>query len=123
MSHFLSLYAAASFFEQFKNPAELAWVIFGFTGQVVFGMRFFVQWIHSERHGESKVPEAFWWLSIVGSLINLIYFIHRRDPVGMLGYILNLIPYVRNLMLIYKKKAQLRAEGRGFEVMPPDQPR
>jgi lipid-A-disaccharide synthase-like uncharacterized protein len=122
MSHLLCVYAAGSFFEQFKNPAELAWVIFGFTGQIVFGMRFFVQWIHSERHGESKVPEIFWWLSIIGSLINLIYFIHRKDPVGIVGYVLNMIPYTRNLMLIYKKKAQMRGKGHGFEVLPPNKP-
>ena len=83
---------------------EWVWLIFGLSGQAVFTARFIVQWIHSERHKESRVPIVFWWLSIAGSLILLLYFIHLGNIVGILGAGFNCIPYTRNLMLIYAKK-------------------
>jgi lipid-A-disaccharide synthase-like uncharacterized protein len=81
-----------------------AWVLFGFLGQLVFAMRFIVQWIVSERKKESVVPLAFWYLSISGGFILFIYAIYKKDPVFMLGQASGLIVYARNLMLIMKKK-------------------
>ena len=83
------------------------WFIVGFTGQVVFGGRFVLQWIVSEYKKRSHVPVAFWHISIVGSIILLAYAIHRRDLIFMLGLSLNTLIYFRNLHLIYKhsKKA------------------
>jgi len=86
------------------SPGEWAWFWFGILGNIVFGSRFFVQWIYSERHKESRVPEAFWWISVVGTTILLLYFLHKRELVGVLGNGPNLIPYARNLILIYRKK-------------------
>jgi lipid-A-disaccharide synthase-like uncharacterized protein len=80
------------------------WFCFGMCGNVVFGSRFFVQWLYSEKYKESRIPEIFWWLSVLGTFILMVYFIHRRELVGMLGNGPNLIPYARNLMLIYAKK-------------------
>ena len=80
------------------------WVIFGFTGQLIFGLRFLVQWIASEKKKESHIPLAFWYLSLTGAVILLIYAIHRRDPVFIVGQSTGFIVYVRNLMLIYRKK-------------------
>ncbi len=89
-----------------------AWVILGFIGQFLFGSRFFVQWIVSERRGESIIPEVFWYLSMGGSAILLTYAIYRRDPVFIMGQCSGLFIYVRNIMLIYKKKRVLvRAAG------------
>ena len=42
------------------------WKIVGIVGQVVFGMRFIVQWLVSERAGRSVIPVAFWYLSVGG---------------------------------------------------------
>lgn len=78
------------------------WFIVGFMGQVVFGGRFILQWIVSEYKKRSHVPVAFWYISVVGSLILLSYAIHRRDLVFILGLSLNTLIYVRNLHLIYK---------------------
>ena len=80
------------------------WVLFGFAGQVVFALRFIVQWIVSERKKESVVPLSFWYFSITGGVILLIYAIYKKDPVFMLGQASGLVVYVRNLMLITKKK-------------------
>ncbi len=80
------------------------WVLFGFLGQAIFAARFIVQWIMSEKKRESYVPIAFWYLSICGGIVLLIYAIYKKDPVFMLGQASGLIVYVRNLMLIVNKK-------------------
>jgi lipid-A-disaccharide synthase-like uncharacterized protein len=79
---------------------ELAWVMFGLLGQLMFTGRFLVQWIASERARRSVVPVAFWWFSIVGGLMLLAYAIYRRDPVFILGQALGVLIYSRNLWLI-----------------------
>ena len=80
------------------------WVLFGFFGQFVFAMRFIVQWIISEKRKESVVPLSFWYLSICGGIILLIYAVYKKDPVFVIGQGSGLIVYIRNLMLITKKK-------------------
>ncbi|MEK7698969.1 MAG: lipid-A-disaccharide synthase N-terminal domain-containing protein [Planctomycetota bacterium] len=83
------------------------WVIIGFIGQFLFGSRFFVQWIVSEKRGESVIPEIFWYLSMAGSMILMIYALYRRDPVFIVGQCSGLFIYARNIMLICKKKKLL----------------
>ena len=75
------------------------WVVLGFAAQGLFTMRFLVQWIASERQKRSVVPRSFWYLSVVGGALLLVYAIYRRDPVFILGQATGLIVYVRNLML------------------------
>jgi lipid-A-disaccharide synthase-like uncharacterized protein len=81
------------------------WVIVGFLGQIIFGMRFLIQWISSEKKKESHIPIAFWYLSLVGGIILFIYAVHRKDPVFITGQSFGLIVYIRNLCLIYSKKS------------------
>lgn len=78
------------------------WATTAFVGQMVFGGRFILQWIVSEFKKRSHVPTAFWYMSLVGSLILLSYSIHMKNPVFMLGFSLNTLIYLRNLHLIYK---------------------
>src|SRR5437660_11143780 len=79
-------------------------VVLGFIGNATFSMRFLVQWLASERQGESVIPVSFWYWSIAGSVIMCFYFIFRRDPVGILAYLPNSLIYIRNLMLIRKRQ-------------------
>jgi lipid-A-disaccharide synthase-like uncharacterized protein len=81
------------------------WIGIGVAGQACFFMRFFVQWIASERAGRSVVPVAFWYLSISGGLVILAYAIWRRDPVFILGQSTGLFIYLRNLTLIRRQRA------------------
>ena len=83
---------------------EWIWVVVGVSGSAVFGFRFFLQWLHSERHKESRIPNSFWWLSIAGTLMAASYFIHKHQWVALLGNGPQLVPYTRNLVLIYRKK-------------------
>ena len=70
----------------------------------MFFMRFFVQWIESERHKKSVIPVSFWYYSLVGSAILAVYAIHRQDPVFILGQGFGVFVYLRNLYFVYKEK-------------------
>src|SRR5215203_6459989 len=76
------------------------WVILGFAAQAFFTMRFVVQWIASERARKSVIPVAFWFFSIGGGILLLIYALYRRDPVFIAGQALGLLVYFRNLYFI-----------------------
>ena len=84
------------------------WEIFGGLGQAMFASRFLVQWIISERRRQSVIPVAFWYLSLVGSLILLVYGIHREEAIFALGFLFNAFVYVRNLILIRRQGQLLR---------------
>jgi lipid-A-disaccharide synthase-like uncharacterized protein len=103
-------------FMPFQNNYML-WKIIGFTGLGVFQARWVVQWLHSERHKESRVPVAFWWLSLFGALLELTYFLRQQDSVGVAGYCISAVPYTRNLMLVYaKRRRDLEAAVAAFPV-------
>lgn len=80
------------------------WLVLGFFAQGFFFMRFLFQWIVSERRKESYIPNIFWFFSLSGGLLLLAYAIHRKDPVFILGQSLGSFIYLRNIILIYKKK-------------------
>lgn len=82
--------------------SEIVWLSIGFFGQGLFFMRWVVQWLASERHAESRVPVAFWYMSLIGGLITLTYAVYRMDPVFIAGQSVGAIVYIRNLMLIYR---------------------
>ena len=86
------------------NKIEIIFLIIGFIGQGLFASRFIFQWIYSEKKGESTIPVVFWYLSIFGGIGLLIYAIFRKDPVIILGQSFGIFIYLRNLILIYRKK-------------------
>ncbi len=85
------------------------WLAIGFLGQMLFTARFLVQWVLSERRGESVVPLAFWYLSLAGGVVLLAYAIVRADPVFIVGQTAGLIVYTRNLMLIRRARREAAA--------------
>lgn len=78
--------------------------ILGLIGQLMFTARFFIQWLVSEKNKKSTVPEIFWYFSLIGGFLVLIYAIWRKDPVITLGQATGLFVYVRNIMLIHKAR-------------------
>jgi lipid-A-disaccharide synthase-like uncharacterized protein len=82
------------------------WLVFGIAAQLLFTARFVVQWIVSEKLGKSVVPLAFWFLSMGGGLMLLIYGLVRREPIIILGQALAVFIYIRNLVLIFRNKAK-----------------
>ncbi len=75
------------------------WLVLGFAGQALFASRFIVQWIASERARASVIPLAFWWLSLGGGLLLLVYAIQLGDPVFIVGQSTGAFIYLRNLWL------------------------
>ena len=86
------------------NNTELIFLTIGFLGQGIFSARFLIQWFLSEKKKESYIPIIFWYLSICGGCSLLIYAIYRMDPVIITGQSFGIIVYLRNLILIYRKK-------------------
>ena len=87
------------------------WLIIGFVGQALFGARFIIQWVVSEKKGESTIPLAFWYCSIGGAVVLLTYAIYKQDPVFIVGQSLGSIVYVRNLILIDRTRKSLASVG------------
>ncbi len=75
------------------------WKLIGYTGALMFGGRWLVQFIASKRHGKPVIPRLFWYMSILGSLMTLSYFVFgKNDAVGILG---NLFPTFTALYSLY----------------------
>jgi lipid-A-disaccharide synthase-like uncharacterized protein len=87
----------------------MVWLITGFTGQAMFSARFMVQWLASERMKRSIIPEAFWYLSLVGGAVLLAYAIHRRDPIFILGQSVGCFIYLRNIYFVRREKLKRSA--------------
>ena len=76
------------------------WKIIGYTGALMFGARWVVQFVASKRAGKPVIPRLFWYMSVVGSLMNLSYFLFsaKQDSVGVLQ---NLFPSFTALYSLY----------------------
>jgi lipid-A-disaccharide synthase-like uncharacterized protein len=85
---------------------SLQWHLLGSLGVMLFSSRFWVQWWCAEREKTSYLGPGFWWLSLSGGILSLVYFVRIEDPVNIIGPLFGLLPYVRNLMLLYKKKTK-----------------
>ena len=83
-----------------SSPVGFLWVSLGFLGQLLFTGRMLVQWLVSEKQKRSVVPTAFWWMSLIGASMLLVYFLWRKDPIGVLGQATGWFIYLRNLWLI-----------------------
>lgn len=83
---------------QLLNP----WVLFGFAAQAVFFGRFLVQLWASEKAQRVVVPVSFWYLSILGAGMILIYAVYRQDIVFIAGQAISLVIYLRNLSLHFR---------------------
>jgi lipid-A-disaccharide synthase-like uncharacterized protein len=98
------------------------WKIVGLTGSAVFSIRFFLQWIASERAKKSIIPIGFWECSLLGSVLALSYFIfYRHDSVGVIMTLAPLPLYIRNLYLKWRevlivKRGEKPGESRDEEI-------
>jgi lipid-A-disaccharide synthase-like uncharacterized protein len=76
------------------------WKLIGYTGALMFGGRWLVQFVASKRMGKPVIPRAFWYMSVVGSLMTLSYFLFsaKQDSVGVLQ---NMFPAFTALYSLY----------------------
>ncbi len=86
------------------NYSELIWVAIGTLGQLVFFSRWIIQWLSSEKSKTSVIPIAFWWCSLIGGIITLIYAHHIGSFPFMLAQAIGIIVYTRNLLLIRRRQ-------------------
>ena len=93
------------------SSAIRRWVLIGYVAQVLFAMRFVVQWIASERAGKSVMPTAFWVFSIGGGMMLLGYALYRRDPVFIIGQAFGVFVYLRNLQFVLRERRAGRGGG------------
>jgi lipid-A-disaccharide synthase-like uncharacterized protein len=82
------------------------WSLLGLVAQLLFTMRFVVQWIASERAGHSVIPVAFWIFSIFGGALLLIYALYRKDAVFIAGQAFSFFVYARNLYFVMRDKKE-----------------
>ena len=92
--------------------SEHFWLSVGLLGQAFFSMRFLVQWIASERRKESVIPISFWFFSVAGGFLLLIYALSRGDPVFIAGQALGLFVYLRNLYFVVVHGRQTASGGK-----------
>jgi lipid-A-disaccharide synthase-like uncharacterized protein len=87
-----------------QSSLSLIWVTVGSLGTLLFGSRFLIQWWQTEHSSNKRFSLLFWLLSIAGGVLCLIYSIKIKDTVSCVNFGLGLIPYTRNILLIYKEK-------------------
>jgi lipid-A-disaccharide synthase-like uncharacterized protein len=83
------------------TPAEKTWLAVGIVGQLMFSMRWILQWLASEKVRASVVPATFWYYSLVGGLMVLAYGLYRLEPVIILGQF-GVLVYARNIYFLLK---------------------
>lgn len=86
-------------FTNTMNQNWNAFLLVGICGQLFLSIRFLYQLYYSERHNESLLPTGFWSISLVGSILVVVYSIYKRDPVLLLAQSLAIVPYIRNIIL------------------------
>ena len=91
------------------STSDLIWLTIGFGGQLLFAMRFIMQWICSEKQRKSVIPITFWYFSILGSAVLLLYAIHKKDVVFISGQLFGFIVYARNLYFIFGETEKNKA--------------
>ena len=86
--------------------SDVLWILFGLSAQALFFMRFLLSWIASEKNKRTTIPVYFWYFSIIGAFLTLIYSIHRQDPVFIISQSLALVIYLRSLIIHRKSESE-----------------
>jgi lipid-A-disaccharide synthase-like uncharacterized protein len=108
------------FHDKFLGVDWHPWKIVGWVGNLVFSTRFFVQWYATEKRGEVTMPLAFWWLSLVGSLMLFLYALcYEKSSVFIYAYAFTWAPYVRNIVIHRRHHdAKKTCAGCGHRSLP-----
>lgn len=101
MNYLTHLYLSAM-----QHPSDIAWTSLGFLGSGIFGIRFLIQWLKSEKEGHSVIPITFWYCSLVGGLISVFYVAHLGGWPLLIQTCLPLPIYGRNIWMIYRDRGK-----------------
>ena len=102
--YFATVAAKLSLWWTSMSSLDMIWLGIGMFGQLMFTARWFIQWIASEKAGRSVMPLAFWIFSMAGGAMTLVYGLVRREPVIIMGQLLAVFIYARNLALIFRER-------------------
>jgi len=103
MNYLAHWYVAAT------HNTDAIWLSIGFLGQALFGARFLIQWLSSEKQGHSVIPVAFWYFSLIGGAISVAYAVYLHAWPLILGQGTPLLIYARNLWMIYRDRSAASA--------------
>jgi lipid-A-disaccharide synthase-like uncharacterized protein len=94
------------------------WKLIGYTGALMFGARWLVQMIASRRAGKPVIPRVFWYMSLLGCVMTLSYFLFsaKQDSVGVLQ---NLFPLFTASYSLY---LDIRYRGWKRDKVPAETP-
>lgn len=84
--------------------------LIGILGIGCYSLRFWLQWWESENRQTSCLSSHFWHLSLVGASLGSCYFFLMHDWVNWIGPTCALIPYLRNLALLKRKKGKEKVD-------------
>ncbi len=82
------------------------WLGIGVLGQALFASRFLIQWISTEREGDSIIPPVFWPISIVAATLQTACFAQRHEWVFAIGIAATILIYIRNIILLTTKRTE-----------------
>jgi lipid-A-disaccharide synthase-like uncharacterized protein len=99
-------FLAHLYMNMMQHPSDMLWNSFGFVGGAIFGIRFLIQWLKSEKEGHSVIPVSFWYASLGGGLISFIYAIHQEAWPLVFQQAMPLPIYARNIWMIYRDRAR-----------------
>jgi lipid-A-disaccharide synthase-like uncharacterized protein len=81
------------------------WEWLGLAAQLCFAGRFAYQWWKSEKAGTVVLPVLFWYLSIAGGVLMLVYAIRIGSLAIVVAQSTGLFFYLRNLFIASRKKS------------------
>jgi len=89
------------------------WKLIGYLGTFLFTARWFVQFHATRKQKKVVVPMMFWYLSVSGSLLTLIYFIWgKNDSVGIIQTAFPMFVSVYNVLAhLRSRKPETVAPG------------
>lgn len=100
-----------------------AWKLIGYGGVAMFTSRWFVQVWASKKAGRPVVPRLFWFLSMAGSMMCLLYFIFgKNDSVGVLAYLFPSAISAYNLYLDITQDHHSQQKPADDRQTPPEDP-
>lgn len=99
------------FLEPKGTHVSFFWNAVGFCGTFLFATRFWIHWWRAERSISDALRSDFWIISLVGSLLALVYFIHIKDAVNIIGFSAGMVPYMRNLILMHRSSRKMQSEN------------
>ena len=81
------------------------WKLVGYTGALMFALRWVVQAIYRKRTGHNIMPTVFWIISLIGAGLTTLYFIFgKNDSVGIIQNALPASVALYNLILDLRHK-------------------